>query len=90
MQKEEQGWWAEDAEGRCQYKGVLIGVVATLLVEGVDGAADEVYRWMRGLGVEVEESSVVYKWLGEQVEWGRIEVTRMVQVFHKLVMANKR
>ena len=47
---------------------MLIGVVVTLLVEGVDGAANEVYRWMRGLGVEVEESSVVYKWLGEQVE----------------------
>jgi hypothetical protein len=57
---------------------VLIGVVATLLVEGVDGAANEVYRWMRGLGVVVEESSIVYKWLGERVKWGGIEATRMV------------
>jgi hypothetical protein len=69
---------------------VLIGVVATLLLKGEDGATEEVYEWIRGLGVEVEDRGAVYKWLGERVEWGGIEATRMVQVFHKLAMANRR
>ena len=46
----------------------MIGVVVTLLVEGEDGAVEEVYEWIRGLGVEVEDIGVVYKWLREQVK----------------------
>jgi hypothetical protein len=57
---------------------VLTRVVATLLAEGGDGASDEVYEWIRELGVEVEDIGAVHKWLGERVEWGGIEATRMV------------
>jgi superfamily II DNA helicase RecQ len=90
VQKEEQGWWDKVVDGSCQYKGVLIRVVATLLAEGEDWVTNEMYEWIRGLGVEVEERGAVHKWLGERVEWGGIEATRMVQVFHKLVRANRR
>jgi hypothetical protein len=38
------------------------------LVEGEDRVAEEVYRWMRGLRVRLEESSIVYRWLGEWVK----------------------
>jgi hypothetical protein len=44
---------------------VLIGVVATLLVEEEDRASNEVYKWIRELGVKVEDIGVVYNKLGE-------------------------
>jgi hypothetical protein len=89
VQKGGQGWWERDINGSCQYKGVLIGVVATLLAEGEDEAVEEVYKWIRGLGVEVEDIGAIYKWLGERVKWGGIEATRMVQVFYKLARAHR-
>jgi superfamily II DNA helicase RecQ len=84
QQKEEQGWWEEMRGGRCQYSNVLIGAIATMLSEGEDGVDEEMYEWMTREGVNIREEKQVYGWLGGRVEWGGIEASKMVQVFHKL------
>ena len=83
-QKEEQGWWEEDKSRKCQYQGVLIEVICTLLVEGEDDIYEEVKEWIRMHGVDVTDEKQVWKWLAERVEWGGIEATRMAQVFYRL------
>lgn len=87
-QKEEVGWWEEEVLGNCQYAGVLVGAIATMLAEGEDGVDEEVYSWMRASGVDIMKEMEVYKWLGGRVEWGGLEANQMVLVFHMLAAAH--
>ena len=43
-------------------------VIVILLVEGEEEVVQEVYKWMREVGVEIEERMAVYKWFRERVE----------------------
>ena len=83
-QKEEQGWWEEDKSRRCQYQGVLIEVICTLLAEGEDDMYEEATEWIGQHQVDIGDEKQMWKWLAERVEWGGIEATRMTQVFHRL------
>lgn len=83
-QKEEQGWWREKKPGSCQYIGLVVPAIAALLQEGDDEAVDGLYRWMQESGVDIRDEKSVYKWMGEKIEWGGIEVVRLMQVFHRL------
>jgi hypothetical protein len=84
QQKEEQGWWEEVEGGRCQYDGILVEGMVTMLQVGEDGVDEEVFQWMEDDGVNVKDQQEVFKWFGRRVEWGGIEATKMVQVFHRL------
>ena len=84
VQKEEQGWWVQQDKGRCQYSGVLVRAVITMLKEGSNEAMDDIYRWMQELGVDITKQESVYKWMGQRVEWGGYEATRLTQVFYRL------
>jgi hypothetical protein len=66
-QKEEQGWWKEREVGRCQYQGVLIRAVATMLGEGLDEVVEDVYGWIEGYDVDIRDEKMIYKWFGQRV-----------------------
>jgi hypothetical protein len=82
-QKEDVGWWEEVPGGRCQYEGVIIPAIVAILVRGEDGD-ERVFRLLEENGVDIRDQTSVCRWFGERVEWGRMEATRMVQVFHLL------
>jgi superfamily II DNA helicase RecQ len=82
-QKEDVGWWEEVPGGRCQYEGVIIPAIVAVLVRGEDGD-ERVFRLLEENGVDIRDQTSVCRWFGERVEWGRMEATRMVQVFHLL------
>jgi superfamily II DNA helicase RecQ len=84
-QKEERGWWEEKVERTCQYKEVLIEAVVTMMAEGEDWAIEEILDWMKSEGIKVYDQRAVYRWFRQRVEWGGIEVSRLVQVFCRLV-----
>jgi hypothetical protein len=78
------GWWKEDCNVECQYVGVLIAAVATMMIEGIPGAEEEIFQWMQAEGVDINQARDVHIWFGRRVEWGGIEASKLVQVFHHL------
>jgi hypothetical protein len=82
-QKEDRGWWEEVRGERCQYEGVMIPAIVTMLVRGADGD-ERVFELFVENNIDIKDQTSVCQWFGERVEWGRIEATRMVQVFHML------
>jgi superfamily II DNA helicase RecQ len=88
-QKEDVGWWEEVEGGKCQYKGVLVPAIITMLIGGEDGD-EAVFRLFEEHGVDVQDQMSVCRWFGQRVEWGGIEATRMVQVFHLLAGLHSR
>ena len=88
-QKEDMGWWEEIKGGRCQYEGVLVPAIITMLIGGEDG--DEgVFQLLEEHDVDIQDQTSVCRWFGRRVEWGGIEATRMVQVFHLLASLHSR
>jgi hypothetical protein len=79
----EGGLWEEVDGGQCQYMGVLVPAFVAMLIGGEEGD-EAVFRWMKEEGVEIGDRNAVGAWLGRRVEWGRIEATRLCQVFHYL------
>jgi len=79
-QKEDVDWWEEVKGGRCQYEGVLVPAIITMLIGGEDG--DEgVFQLIKEHDVNMQDQTSVCRWFGRRVEWGGMEATRMVQVF---------
>ena len=86
---EKRGWWEENKHSRCQYAGLLIDAIGTMLAEGDSEGTAELYRWMESLGVNITDPELVYKWFGQRVEWGGVEATRLVQAFYRLALRNR-
>ena len=40
---------------------------------------------MKRQGINERDEMHVFKWFGQKVEWGGMEVSRFVQVFHRVV-----
>ena len=40
---------------------------------------------MKQQGINEQDEMQVYKWFGQKVEWGGMEVSKSVQVFHRVV-----
>jgi len=78
QQMEETGWWEAVAEGRCQYFGLVVEVVCTLFTKGNDEEVEEVYHWMKRMGVDIYRKASVHRWYGKRVEWGGLEASGLV------------
>ena len=44
-----------------------------------------IMNWIKESRVEVGDQEQMCWWLGQKVEWGGIEVTRLIQVFYRIV-----
>jgi superfamily II DNA helicase RecQ len=77
------GWRVIDGN-KCQFPGVVIPMVVSMMHLNSGGCSEAVYQWMKADGVDREQKNQVYTWFGQKVQWGGIEATRLVQIFYQL------
>jgi len=82
-QEEQGGKWRRNSK-QCQFKDIIIPVVVCMLLcEEVEWAREDFEKWAREGGIEVTREEDVFRWLGQKIIWGGIEVSRLVQVFYR-------
>ena len=83
-QKDETGWFEKVKGVECQYKGILIAIVVVIWVMWDSPKTNIIWEWMEEDFVEQDNLEEVYGWFGRKVTWGRVEATKLCQVFHIL------
>jgi superfamily II DNA helicase RecQ len=78
------GGWRLIPERQCQFPDVVIPTVISIMHLDPGGCADVVYRQMHDDGVDMAVADQVFTWFGQKIRWGRMEGTRLIQVFHQL------
>jgi superfamily II DNA helicase RecQ len=68
---------------RCQFKDIIMPVVVCMMGEGEDWTREGFASWAREGGVDVTNKEEVFRWLGQKLIWGGIEVSKLVQVFYR-------
>jgi hypothetical protein len=81
----ENGKWRSLAQGKCQFEGIIMPLVISGIAEGTDQIYDMIREQMEGSGIKFGEWEEMYKWFGQKEEWGGIEVSRLVQMFYRIV-----
>jgi hypothetical protein len=76
------GKWKSTSK-RCQFKDIIMPVVVCMMGEGEDWTREGFASWAREGGVDVTNKEEVFRWLGQKLIWGGIEVSKLVQVFYR-------
>ena len=84
----EEGGWKRVANGKCQYEGVMISIVAWVWIylpsesEGLYSRLGFSYRdeW-----TDKERREQVWRWMGRKVIWGGTEALQICQVFNEMI-----
>lgn len=80
--KGEGGRWEKDPTKDCQFKGVIIeGFWSMVFIWGERGVREWLEEWSRQDGYDIDNDEGRLRWLGKKVEWGGIEVNKLVQAF---------
>jgi hypothetical protein len=82
------GWEAVPGQP-CQYAGVLIPAVITMMMDGFPEGWAVVGSWMDRAGVVRTSPTEVFEWFRQEILWEGIRVARIVRVFHMLVNKNR-
>lgn len=77
---EDQAGW-RNTKNTCQYYGVMLRSIVGMLLFGDDAVYGVSSEWTKECGGDLENDNLMFKWLGQRVEWGGIECTRMAQLF---------
>ena len=60
-----------------------------LVISGIAEGTDQIYNMikeqMEGSGIKFGDWEEMYKWFGQKEEWGGIEVSRLAQMFYRIV-----
>lgn len=85
------GGWEEVPGQQCQYQGMLIPAVVTMLMDGCNEGWEVMRSWMDRDGVVPTQQTEVFEWFRQERRWDDmgIEVARIVRVFHMLVNKNR-
>ena len=86
-----QGWEGREGQSgkwkstgkRCQFKDIIMPVVVCMMSDGEEWTGESFASWAREGGVDVTNEDEVFRWLGQKLIWGGIEVSKLVQVFYK-------
>lgn len=81
----ENGKWERLGQGKCQFEGIIMPLVISGIVEGTDETYNMIKDKMEQSGIQLEDEEEVYKWFGQKEDWGGIEVSRLVQMFYRIV-----
>lgn len=65
-----QGGWRQIAGIKCQFPGVVIPTVISIMHLDPGGCSEPVYQWMEADGVDRDQDDQVYAWFGQKVRWG--------------------
>jgi hypothetical protein len=79
----------EEPGQRCQYIGILVPAVITMLMDGCSEGWVVFGSWMDRGGVMWTNQAEVFEWFRQGIWWERIEVAQIVRVFHMLVNKNR-
>ena len=76
------GKWERVGEVGCQFEDIigLVFVTARTIEHEILMQMEE--RWD---GVDIQSDEQVYRWVGQKIQWGGREASRLSQVFHKFV-----
>jgi superfamily II DNA helicase RecQ len=84
----EKGGWKRVANGKCQYEGVMISVIAWVWIQLPSDSAALYSRlgftW-RDEWTEKEKKEQVWRWMGKRVIWGDVEMLQMCVVFNEMI-----
>jgi hypothetical protein len=84
----EEGGWKRVADGKCQYEGVMISIVAWVWVHLPSGS-EELYSRLgfsyRDEWTDKERKEQVWRWMGRRVIWGGTEALQICQVFNDMI-----
>jgi hypothetical protein len=83
------GSWTHMAGQPCQYQGILIPAVITMLVDGCPEGWAVAGNWMSRDGVMQTSPIEAFEWFRQEILWEGIRVARIVRVFHMLVNKNR-
>lgn len=79
------GKWERIASNKCQFDEIIMPTVISVMREGEDETQAVIINHIRQQGIDEFDKMQVNKWFGQKVEWGGMEVSRLVQVFHQVV-----
>lgn len=81
---EGQGRWIRVGSNKCQFDEIIMPTIISIIREGEDEMGGSIIDEMKRQGINERDEMQVYKWFGQKVEWGGMEVSRLVQVFHRV------
>jgi hypothetical protein len=84
-----EGGGKEEPGQQCQYIGMLVPAVITMLIDGCNEGWAVFGSWMDRDGVIWAKEAEVYEWFRQGIWWEGIEVARIVRVFYMLVNKNR-
>jgi superfamily II DNA helicase RecQ len=79
------GRWVRTASNDCQFDEIIMPTIISIMREGEDAIQASIINEMQQQGIDESDKIQVCKWFGQKIEWGGIEVSRLVQVFHHAV-----
>lgn len=79
------GRWDRISSNHCQFDEIIMPTIISIMREGEDITQVSIINEIRQQGIDESDKIQVCKWFGQKVEWGGIEVSRLVQVFHRVV-----
>ncbi|HYT46091.1 MAG TPA: hypothetical protein VEP90_27430 [Methylomirabilota bacterium] len=66
--REEEGRWQQAPGGHCQFKGIIIPIIASALKIEEQWVIGVMYKIVQEDGIDTQSDNVIYKWLGRRVE----------------------
>jgi hypothetical protein len=79
------GRWIRVGSNKCQFDEIIMPTIISIVREGEDEMQASIIDEMKRQGINKRDEIQVYKWFGQKVEWGGMDVSRLVQVFHRAV-----
>jgi len=83
------GSWEEVPGQQCQYRGMFIPAVITMLMDGCNEGWTVAGNWMDREGVVRTSPTEVFEWFRQEILWEDIRVARIARVFYMLVNKNR-
>lgn len=68
----------------------MIPVVTVIWQAWYSKKQNIIQQWMEKDRVDTTNLENVYRWFGQRVKWGRIEASKLCQVFHRLTQMVER
>lgn len=85
VEREGEGGFKEDPNGRCQYPHVIIPVVAVIFQAAKHIETDTVYKWIKEDRVDSSIVEERFRWFGRKIKWGGIEASNLCRVFYRFI-----
>jgi hypothetical protein len=76
-------WKASDRD--CQLDEIIMPMVAVGIQEGEHWMLESMMQWAEEGKWEFGNSEHMHKWIGQQMKWGKVEISRLIQVFYEFV-----